>query len=121
MLNEPRADTCHPLIQFRVKAFANEDNVKHGEVLGPAADVETRRKYHIGIVYPHVPIANGLIYEVEIAPGLSAPPPDIYKRAFDSSEYTDHVSYNIHIQKNCPLCNPPRKSEMVDERKAPGA
>lgn len=121
MPKEPRPEVLHPLIQFRVKGYVNDSSVQRGELKPPTADGETRRKFHIGVLYPHVPIADGLLYEIEIAQPGAAHLPDIYTQAFGSSVYSDHLSYNWHIQKNCPLCNPHRKQEMIDERKAPGA
>lgn len=112
--------SMHPFIQFKVIGYktpelCEEKGLDKTGLVGP----EGRREYHIGLVYSHIPNRQGVIYErVEV---IGAHMSNEYKEIFQESDYTDEIVFNEHMLRNCSICNPPSKSPMIDERKAPGA
>lgn len=112
--------SMHPMIQYKVIGY-RVDNLKDSvmQEKPKPIPIEAKREYHIGLIYPHKPIYEGVLYVVQIIPGAHLS--DEYLALFRKSPYTDQYHFNIHELTNCPYCNKQGPYELIDERRAPGA
>lgn len=104
--------SLHPLIQFRVVGFRTMD-VKGGIMQKAPKPLlpEAQREYHIGLLYPHKPHYEGVLYQVEYIPGAQLS--DEYFAAFRATPYADQLNFNIWELSQCPHCNP-RTYELTE-------
>lgn len=112
--------SMHPMIQFKVIGYrvSSIDNAVMQEKPKPIP-IEAMREYHIGLVYPHKPIHEGVLFTLTQIPGAELS--EEYMKAFRASEYKDHFNFCVFQLLNCEHCIHKGPYELIDERKAPGA